>query len=202
MNDLVFRVVDAFPEPASSTLAREAFSDYEPSPLLTDVLNAEAAARPGHPDAADEAALRIAAFRGETLVAWTYARREGAHRLHMINSGVAAAQRRRGVYSMLVKLVIEHAGSQGCVAVLSRHAASHNAVIIAKLKLGFFVSGFEYSEVYGPLVRLTFLLGEPRRSLYRARSAPIRQVDPAPSTAEAGPAQSQAKGARNESAHP
>jgi ribosomal protein S18 acetylase RimI-like enzyme len=176
MNDLVFRVVDSFPEPAFSALAGEAFSDYESSELLTDVLNQEAAARSGTPDAVDEGALRIGAFRGKALVGWTFARPQGANHLHMINSGVAAAERRRGVYSELVRMVIEHAGSRGHVAILSRHAANNNAVIVAKLKLGFFVSGFEYSEVYGPLVRLSFLLGAGRRNLYRARSSPIRRA--------------------------
>jgi ribosomal protein S18 acetylase RimI-like enzyme len=177
MNDLVFRIVDKFPEPALSTLAGEAFSDYEASELLADVLNEEAAARSGTLNAADEGALRIGAFRGDSLVGWTFARPEGANHFHMINSGVAPAERRQGAYSELVRLVIEHARSRGYVAILSRHAANNNAVIVAKLKLGFFVSGFEYSEVYGPLVRLTFLLGALRRALHRTRSSPIGRAE-------------------------
>ena len=177
MNDLNFRVVDKFPEPAYSLLAREAFADYEASSLLTEVLNEEAAVRSGTHSAADEDALRIGAFRGDALVGWTFARVEGVTHFHMINSGVAPAQRRQGIYSRLAGLVIENARSRGCAAILSRHAANNNAVIVAKLKLGFFVSGFEYSEVYGPLVRLTFLLGERRRTLHRIRSSPIRRAD-------------------------
>ena len=178
MNDLIFRAVEKFPEPAFSALAREAFSDYEPSELLTAVLDQEAVTRPRTLNVADEGSLRIGVFRGDSLVAWTFARPEGANHLHMINSGVAPAERGHGVYSKLVKLVIEHAESHGYVAVLSRHAANNNAVIVAKLKLGFFVSGFEYSEVYGPLVRLTFLLGDLRRTLHRSRSSPIRRTEP------------------------
>lgn len=178
MNDLVFRVVGKFPEPAFSTLAGEAFSDYEASELLTDVLNGEAAGRSGTLDAADGGALRIGAFRGDALVGWTFARPEGAQHFHMINSGVAPAERRQGIYSKLVQMTVEHARSHGYVAILSRHAANNNTVIVAKLKLGFFVSGFEYSEVYGPLVRLKFLLGDLRRTLYRTRSSPIRRAEP------------------------
>lgn len=175
MNNLVFRLVDSFPEPAFSTLAREAFADYEESRLLTDVLNDEAAARASLavPDAN---ALRVAAFESDRLVAWTYARPDGAN-LHMINSGVAPTHRRRGIYSRLVELTIEHARSNGYAAILSRHAANNNAVIIAKLGLGFFVCGFEYSEVYGPLVRLSYLPGNLRRSLYETRTKPIRRLD-------------------------
>lgn len=177
MNDINFCVVDQFPEPAFAMLAAEAFSDYEASELLSAVLSEEAAAgsRSLGPD--DEGTLRIAAFRGDALVGWTFARAEGANHLHMFNSGVAPAERRHGIYSRLVQLAIEHASSRGHVAIVSRHAANNNAVIVAKLKLGFFVSGFEYSEVYGPLVRLTFLLGDLRRSLHKTRSTPIRRAD-------------------------
>jgi ribosomal protein S18 acetylase RimI-like enzyme len=179
MSDLVFRVVEQFPEPAYSALAGEAFSDFEASELLSEVLNEEAAVKSGTPGTVEEgAALRIGVFQGDTLVGWTFARPQGAKHLHMINSAVAPAHRRQGVYSKLVQLVIEHARSGGYVAILSRHAANNNAVIVAKLKLGFFVSGFEYSEVYGPLVRLTYLPGELRRTLHRTRSSPIRRADP------------------------
>lgn len=178
MSDLSFRVVEKFPEPAFSALAGEAFSDYEPSALLTDVLNEEAAARSSTLKALDHGAIRIGAFRGDSLVGWTLACQEGPSHLHMINSGVAPAERRNGVYSELVRMIIEHAKAGGYVAIQSRHAANNNAVIVAKLKLGFFVSGFEYSEVYGPLVRLTYLLGEGRRRLHRTRSSPIRRTEP------------------------
>ena len=176
MKIISYRAIDKFPEPAFSTLTEQAFSDYEVSALLTAVANEEAAARPGTPNAADVGDLRIGAFRGDSLIGWTFARPEGSSLLYMINSGVAPAERRQGIYSGLARLVIEHARSRGYVAILSRHAANNNAVIVAKLKLGFFVSGFEYSEVYGPLVWLTFFLGELRRTLYRTRSSPIRRV--------------------------
>ena len=178
MSEVIFRVIDKFPVPEFSLLAAKAFSDYETSELLTQVLNAEAALKPKSLNTADDGALRIGAFRGDSLIGWTLARPQGEGHIHMINSGVAPAHRNQGVYSKLVQLVIEHARSHGCVDIQSRHAASNNAVIVAKLKLGFFVSGFEYSEVYGPLVRLTFLLGELRRTLHRTRSSPIRRAEP------------------------
>jgi ribosomal protein S18 acetylase RimI-like enzyme len=178
MNELAFRIVEKFPEPQFSKLSREAFAEHEPSRLLTDVVAREEAAASGMPPAAETGALRIGCFRGDALLAWTYARRAEGRQLHMINSGVAPAERHRGVYSQLGKMTIEHAHAQGYAAIASRHAAHNNAVLIAKLKLGFFVSGFEYSEVYGPLVRLTYMVSELRRSLYQTRSRPLRRADP------------------------
>ena len=176
MPQILVRELDSFPEPEFSALVRESFSDYEPSALLADVLAQEAKARGNLQSDSAEGAFRLGAFDGSRLVGWTYAKPQGTH-LHMINSGVSPAYRRQALYSRLVRLVIEHARSRQYVTVQSRHATDNNAVLIAKLKLGFFVSGFEYSEVYGPLVRLTFLLGEPRRALHRARATPIRPTE-------------------------
>lgn len=178
MNGITFRVLEEFPEPAYTTLVQQAFSDYDESQLLTDVAHEEQALRTQASNIANERALRIGAFRGDTLVGWTCASPEGASLLYMINSGVAPEERQKGIYSELARLVVEHARAQGYAVILSRHAANNNPVIIAKLKLGFFVSGFEYSEVYGPLVRLTYLLGNLRRTLYQVRSNPIRRARP------------------------
>jgi predicted GNAT superfamily acetyltransferase len=175
MNGIIFRVVEEFPEPEFTSLVNEAFSDYEESALLSEVSIEEAAARSGATAAPSKGAIRIGAFRGEKLVGWTYANPEGTSLIYMVNSGVAASERRTGIYSELARLVIEEARSLGYSFIWSRHAANNNAVIVAKLKLGFFVSGFEYSEVYGPLVRLTYFLREKRRQLYKARATPIRR---------------------------
>ena len=96
----------------------------------------------------------------------------------MLNSGVTSQERRKGVYSKLVQGVLAHAAAQGYSKVYSRHAAANSAVLIAKLRLGFQVSGFEYSEVYGPLVQLTFVVNEARRRLYSTRAASIRTPTP------------------------
>ncbi len=91
----------------------------------------------------------------------------------MVNSGVLPDLRRRGIYSRLVGATIEYAATNDLSKIFSRHVPSNNPVIIPKLRLGFMVSGFEYSEVYGPLVHLTYLIGNKGRELYRARSTPI-----------------------------
>jgi len=176
MRNITYRVVEQFPEPAFSALVDEAFSDYEESELLSEVSREEASARSETQASVAQGGIRIGAFRGEQLIGWTLASPDGASLLHMVNSGVARSERRKGVYSELARLVIEQAKSKGYSFIVSRHATNNNAVIVAKLKLGFFVSGFEYSEVYGPLVRLTFLLGEKRRALYKARATPIRRA--------------------------
>lgn len=174
MLNLTLRPLEVAPEVELSALQRVAFSEYEPSLRLAEVLASEAASRVDKTNSHVQAKFGIAAFRGDVLVGWTQGHHEGANQFYMLNSGVAAAERRRGVYSLMVRAVLEHAKSQGYATVRSRHTATNSGVIIAKLQLGFQVSGFEYSEVYGPLVQLTHLVSEARRTLYRDRTVPLR----------------------------
>ena len=177
MNDLTLRPLEAAPALELAALQSEAFADYAESEQLADVLAAESAARASCAPAEARPVFGLSAFIGETLVGWTQGYREGPGQFYMLNSGVAIAARRKGVYACLVRAVQAHAESQGLATIRSRHTAANAAVIIAKLRLGFQISGFEYSEVYGPLVQLTYLVGEARRGLYRTRASPIR---PAP----------------------
>jgi ribosomal protein S18 acetylase RimI-like enzyme len=176
MSDITIRLVEAFPEPGISALRREVFADFEQSALLAQVLASESALRDNNSPLPTEP-FRVAAFRGDVLVGWTYGYREGTHQFCMLNSGVAAAERRKGIYTQLVQAALGHAKSRGYVSVTSRHVPTNSAVLIAKLRLGFQVSGFEYSEVYGPLVRLTYLVGAARRKLYASRAVPLRSAE-------------------------
>lgn len=175
MSSITFRILETFPEPEYAALVDESFADYDESDLLLEVNEEEAAARSGEAAKPPAEAVRIGAFRDGRLVGWTYAIPQGASLLYMVNSGVAAGERRSGIYSELVRQVIREAQARGYAYIGSRNAAHNNAVIVAKLKLGFMVSGFEYSEVYGPLVRLTYIVGEKRRLLYRSRANSIRR---------------------------
>lgn len=177
MSALLLRPLDTVPADQLHQLKCEAFSDYVPSEALAHVLASEAEARQTLQASSAHPLFGFAAYRGESLVGWTQGHREGAAQFHMLNSGVARNEWRTGVYSALVTAVVDYARAQALSVVRSRHTATNSAVIIAKLKLGFHVSGFEFSEVYGPLVQLSYIVGAPRRELYEGRAAPIR---PAP----------------------
>jgi ribosomal protein S18 acetylase RimI-like enzyme len=171
--------VESFPEPEFTALRDIAFADFgERSALLSDVLAEESNKRPkvsGQNEQIPQ--LKIGAFVENRLIGWSYSKGEGSQ-LHMINSGVHPDLRRRGIYSRLIEATITYADSHGFTKIFSRHVPSNNAVIIPKLRVGFMVSGFEYSEVYGPLVQLTYLPSHKRRELYRTRSTPIVSSDP------------------------
>ena len=174
MNDIVLRPLEVASSVELAALQNAAFADYAQSEQLAEVIASESAARSQAGPSQVQSPFGLAAFRGKVLVGWSQGYREGTSQFYMLNSGVAVTERRSGVYSQLVEGLLAHAESEGYSSVRSRHTAANTAVIIAKLKLGFQVSGFEYSEVYGPLVQLTYLVGEARRKLYQTRASPIR----------------------------
>lgn len=174
MDDTVLAPLAAASESELLALRLSVFEDHEESSMMSDVFAAEAAARPSSVSTEWPYPFGLVAFRGSTLVGWTEGHRQGRGQFFVMTSGVTPSERRNGVYSMLVRGVLDYAASQGYVKVNSAHAASNAAVLIAKLKLGFVVSGFEYDEFGGPTVVLTYMVNEKRRQLYDARARSLR----------------------------
>ena len=174
MNDIFLLPLANAPESEVSALRSEVFAEHDESTMLSEVLTAEAMARPSSVSTEWPFPFGLAAFRRDTLVGWTEGYREGRGQFNVLSSGVMLSERRNGIYSLLVSGVLAHAAAQGYVKVNSRHSASNAAVLIAKLKLGFHVSGFEYSEFDGPTVQLTYLVNDARRRLYESRARALR----------------------------
>lgn len=178
MNEITLRPLESVPESELAALSDEVFGYEQPSNLLSEVLAAEGAATRGRLHETATGAFGLAALRGDKLIGWTEGFRVGSNQFHMLNSGVAIAERRSGVYSMLVQAVLDHATAAGYSSIRSLHVAANTPVIVAKLRLGFFIAGFEYSEVYGPLVQLKYLVSEQRRKLYQSRTESLRAALP------------------------
>ena len=166
--------VEAFDEPLFTQLCDVVFPQASAaSERFGALAQEELAGRTRLKDLHSHLMVRIGAFEGDKLVAWSvgWFEREGA--FYMANSAVLPEQRRKGVYSALVRRAIEEAAAGGAIVVRSRHMAANNAVLIAKMKLGFIITGAEFSEEYGFLVRMTYFLREERRKLFLGRSMPF-----------------------------
>jgi hypothetical protein len=91
---------------------------------------------------------------------------------YMANSGVIASHRRQGVYSRLLAEACGLARESGAVVVRSQHSVMNNAVLVAKLRAGFHISGLSQSAQMGTLVELTLHLTPERLALFRERVLP------------------------------
>lgn len=174
MPAIAIRPAEKFPEPAFATLQRQVFADIQQvSDALAAVLSAEAAAaiKPESPQ--QHAPLfRLGAYDGEELVGWSIGHMERGDIFYVAHSGVVAAYRRRGIYAALMNAMHEHALSQGAIAMRSQHSVVNNAVIIAKLRAGYHVSGLSQSARMGALLELTLNFSAERQAMYRQRVLP------------------------------
>ncbi|NEX63485.1 GNAT family N-acetyltransferase [Noviherbaspirillum galbum] len=172
-------VVPQFDEPAFTETVERLFGDLARRSLLRSQLGDDAFARA---DALRDSLpaperLRVGAFDGDTLVGWSMGWYERGGAFYVANSAVLPAHRRRGVYSRLARAVLDEAAARGCHTVYSRHLSTNNPVLIAKLRLGFVITGMEFSEELGSLVRMSFFLTPERARLHAERSGPVGGFD-------------------------
>lgn len=115
-------------------------------------------------------ALRVGAYQGGRLVGWSHGFQDGSDSYIMASSAVLPEYRRRGLYTRLVRAVLERTRAAGFQVVHSKHVITNNPILIAKLKLGFVIAGFELSDVHGVLVRLRYLFNERRAKIAEMRT--------------------------------
>jgi len=126
----------------------------------------------GHP-----VVLRFGVFKGEEFVGWHVGNQITEYEYYMRNSAILPAYRKQGLYSALVEYVVRRGTDLGFQQITSRHTATNNAVIIAKLKLGFVITGLEISDIFGTLVHLTYFTNPDRRRVMGMRSGESRPDD-------------------------
>jgi ribosomal protein S18 acetylase RimI-like enzyme len=118
--------------------------------------------------------LRIGAFDGDRLIGWTSGWHEPGGVFYVTNSAVRPEYRRQGIYTRLARAITDEAAQRGCHTVYSKHIATNNAVLIAKLRLGFVITGMEFSEELGLLVRLSHAVSPGRSRLFAERTGPLK----------------------------
>lgn len=177
MNSIEVRHTSKFPEPEFSRLQRLVFVEIQqPSASLVSALEDEAASLLVSPKQ-QPPMFRVGAYDGLELVGWSCGWMERGNIFYMANSGVVESHRRRGIYTSLLQAIREHAVSERAVAIRSQHSVLNNPVIIAKLRVGFNVSGLSQSAQMGTLLELTLHLYEKRQQMYRIRSLPYVAPD-------------------------
>jgi GNAT superfamily N-acetyltransferase len=123
--------------------------------------------------------LRIALLHHEILIGWTYGWQDGNHTcdFYMAASLVLPAYRQRGLYRKMVEIVIQETKQQGFSTIRSRHIMTNNAVLIAKLKLGFIINGLEQDDSLGSLLRMVYHHDELRQQAQAFRSGVISHTN-------------------------
>ena len=173
MTDAIeLRRLDSFDGTAFAELSESIFGDTARQRHLAALMGAEISAR--HEELrsslpkADR--VRIGAFHDEALVGYTTGWFEVGGRFYIGSSAVREAYRGRGLYTRLMREVEAIVRERGGIAISSQHVATNNAVLIAKLKLGYVIAGTEYVDQMGLLVRLVLHLEPSRLALFAERT--------------------------------
>jgi ribosomal protein S18 acetylase RimI-like enzyme len=158
----------ALTEPIFGDAARQQYFESLDGPEITARQKALRASLP-KPER-----IRVGAFDGERLVGASSGWFERGTSFYIGMSAVDPAYRRQGLYTRLLNEMEQAVRERGGATISSNHVATNNAVLIAKLKLGYVISGLEFLESMGLLVRLVLYLTPERQALFALRSGTLR----------------------------
>jgi ribosomal protein S18 acetylase RimI-like enzyme len=115
--------------------------------------------------------INLALYHKGKFVGWSWGYQETATVYYMCNSAILNSHRNKGLYTCLMKEMILRAQKQGYTQIYSRHILTNNAIIIAKLKAGFKMTGFELNVRFGTMVVLSYFKNKTQNDILDFRSA-------------------------------
>lgn len=179
---VTLRTVDRFPEPMFTSLVQWLLHGPERDTVQGRFFQREAASTPTQAQQ-----IRIGAYAGEELIGWSHAYLQAGGVLHVANSAVLPAYRRKGVYTRLMQAVESEALALGCRRVESCHQTISAGVLIAKLKAGYLVVGTEFDAELGLLVRMAKNLASSRQQVLVGRAGTLEAAVELMRNASEGP---------------
>ena len=121
--------------------------------------------------------LRLVVLHKEKIIGLTYGWQLAINHsdFYMGISVIEESFRNKGLYSELLDRVLNITKEKGFSAVKSRHINTNNPVLIAKLKKGFIINGFELDESMGALLKMSYYHNDIRKKASLFRSGHINE---------------------------
>lgn len=95
-------------------------------------------------------------YDGDTVAGWSYGEMHDPETYFMANTAVLPAYQRRGIYSAYLSHFIQYLTALGYERITSTHQPNNRAVLMAKLKAGFVLSGMILDERWSAQVQMTY----------------------------------------------
>lgn len=95
-------------------------------------------------------------YDGDTVAGWAYGEMHDPETYFMSNTAILRAYRRRGLYSRFLSHFIGYLTALGYERITSTHQPNNTAILIAKLKAGFVMSGVMLDERWSAQVQMTY----------------------------------------------
>lgn len=96
-------------------------------------------------------------------IGWSSGAMIDASTFFMAYSGILPDYQRQGIYTAFLTHFLRYLHALGYERVTSNHFMNNRAILIAKLKAGFYITGIVLDERYGGQVSLTYFFYEDRR---------------------------------------
>ncbi len=106
---------------------------------------------------------------GEEVVAMFCGSSHDRSRYQMTHSVVNPAYHRRGIYSEIIARALAYSDALGYAVVISEHSPANNAVLIAKLRAGFRITGLDIDGAFGISVMLAYFHDPAELAAFRFR---------------------------------
>ena len=118
--------------------------------------------------------LNIGIYHNQEFIGWSFGRQEDSEKYYMVNTGILPQHQGKGIYSALLPWILDALQRGGFQIVYSRHIATNNQILVAKLKAGFVITAIEVSDVFGVLVHLSYFFNPLRRKVLDVRVGQAR----------------------------
>jgi ribosomal protein S18 acetylase RimI-like enzyme len=105
----------------------------------------------GHP-----VILRLGVFKDDTFVGWYVGYQQSAETFYLQNAGVLPQHRRHGLYTAMLKKMVEITVKIGFQKIYLCTLATNNTSIIAALKQDFVISSMEINDGFGVFIHLSY----------------------------------------------
>jgi GNAT superfamily N-acetyltransferase len=105
-------------------------------------------------------------FKGEP-VGWSTGETADFMTYYMRNSGIIPEHQNKKLYSQFLAHFADYIKEIGYERLTSQHKADNSEILITKLKAGFVISGMDFDERWGALVRVTKFLHADRESAFK-----------------------------------
>lgn len=101
-------------------------------------------------------------YAGDEAIGWSAGRMTGATEFMMDVTGIHPDWQGKGIYTAFLRAYVSYLRDVGYERVISYHSPTNRAVLIAKLKAGFVITGLTFREHAGPSVQMGYFLHEDR----------------------------------------
>ena len=117
--------------------------------------------------------LNLGIYHNKNIIGWMWGKQINYDTFLMVNTGILPKYQGKGIYTALLKKFMLMLENMGYEVVKSHHYINNNRILLAKLKQGFVITGFEVSEHFGTIVNLTCFFNKRRKQLYESRTGNI-----------------------------